>query len=1313
MAGLFFKSGIDKGFERDLSKMNLQLNSFSKNVLRDTKKMDDGFGGIGKTIKELAAIGGFAAISMELKNLTDETYKYRLEISKLTDLQGQQLYDFTADVMASANTFGQETSKMALSVSNFAKGMGVDYNTALQLVNKGFTDGANSSDEFLDQLREYPALLKESGLSAEQTIAIMTQQAKSGIYSDKGIDTIKEGNIRLREMTVATKAALTGIGISGDELQKQLQNGTLTTFQAIQKVSAKLAELPDSSAKVGTALADIFGGPGEDAGIAFIRTLATVQTSLTSTAENVGGVVSQEQELLNVNKELQKAFSNLLGDKNPFTELVIAGKESLIFLIENKDVILSLAAAIVGWKAGQIAMTQVQKLNVAMTYNQIQAQRLTVATGKQVNAANLLMIKSFKALRAAIATNPIGLMISAITILLPLASDLVKSFSKVDEKAKDLADVIKETASSVEKETLSLKVLQTQLQRTEPNSAERVRLIKELNKQYPDLLKNVKGEKVSIDDLNKSFSNYISNLENTIRLKTLQSKLESLIREQQDIESDKDLSGNELYNKLKAIEARKTALNDELIYQKNIVDVSKKYADLIKEQTTLLAQQNDGGSLGETLTNQIQSYDDFAKEYQRINSLTPDGHKISRNITKEELDKAYLQYEQNQQAYISTAENRKKRLLEIEKELNGELTKRETAPVDPAEAKKAQDDANKARLDSLNKSLDIETQIRNNELLKQFAFNESKQDELNQRLLESDLEYLRKKRQITTDALEQLKLDEQIILTRADLSKTVNLETKVVQSDVLKSIDIDGLQKRFEGIKNTELVDNNSLETQKQLFEDITNVVYELQNAFGEVDSELSLILDTAMQVGSGFLGVVDGIKAVEMAATGLEKASAVLAVIAAVMKTINIVTSAIDEANQAQIDKEVTKLQTIHAINLSLIEQNALYKQGNQLLASDSWGTAINGLNTYNLALQKQKETISALSGESNTQAKSMLSNVLDGFKTGLGGVGVIGNLLGGRNERKQLESIKNQAQTYGTVLEQALAGVAVKTKTASKFGRIVGKTDEYDSLLTMYPQLIDSAGELDTTLLKTIVDTQNLSQIDKERLTEIIELTDAANKAYEQFGSYIADIFGNVANDITQAFQTMYESGTDAMTSLEGSMSDMIENFTRDIIEFSLLQPLVNQVNETANTLGQQYAKGDITADELQQNIVSTLGDFYNSLNTIQPEILKAYENADILAAQAGFDSAFAGEAQAVAATGSAVSTIQKSITENTATELTGRVNAILFNTQLMITNSNDMLDLATANLVTLNKIRENTDYLPEIASNTKKTYEKLGNL
>ena len=79
----------------------------------------------------------------------------------------------------------------------------------------------------------------------------------------------------------------------------------------MQEVSARLNELPDSSQKVGTAIADIFGNMGEDAGLKYIRTLKDISTDLDSVKKKTGELGKAEEDLLTSQTELTKEISLL------------------------------------------------------------------------------------------------------------------------------------------------------------------------------------------------------------------------------------------------------------------------------------------------------------------------------------------------------------------------------------------------------------------------------------------------------------------------------------------------------------------------------------------------------------------------------------------------------------------------------------------------------------------------------------------------------------------------------------------------------------------------------------------------------------------------------------------------------------------------------------------------------------------------------------------------------------------------------------------------------------------------------------------
>lgn len=282
--------------------------------------MGDGAKALGNTLMGLMknpvflAIAGVAGVAGAFKWWYD--YNAGLvEATRLTQqftgLAGQELSQVRNQVTVLADTFDSDFREVMVAANAVSKQFGIDIQQSLNLVQQGLVAGANANGEFFDTLREYPAYFREAGLTAEQFIAITTQAAQQGIFSDKGVDTIKEANLRLREMTTATAEALDGIGISSQEVQEALRTGAMTTFDVIQQVSARLGELPDSAAVVGTAIADIFGGPGEDAGLAYIRTLQDINLNLDEVTARTGELGQLQEKQLRSELELQNALSAL------------------------------------------------------------------------------------------------------------------------------------------------------------------------------------------------------------------------------------------------------------------------------------------------------------------------------------------------------------------------------------------------------------------------------------------------------------------------------------------------------------------------------------------------------------------------------------------------------------------------------------------------------------------------------------------------------------------------------------------------------------------------------------------------------------------------------------------------------------------------------------------------------------------------------------------------------------------------------------------------------------------------------------------
>lgn len=308
--------GINNDFANSL--INISQNSdgfkgFMSNAKAEISSFTSSLTGLLKN-KVFLGVAGIAGAGYAFKWWYDynQGIKEATKLTKqFTDYSGNQLKEYRSEVQALADYYGKDFKEMLTVVNALSKQFGIENTNALKLIRDGFIANADIGGDYLDILKEYSSSFKEAGISADQFIAIIAQTTQMGIFSDKGIDTIKEANIRLREMNTATADALDGIGISSKRVQQELQSGYKTTFQIMQEVSARLNELPGTSQKVGTAIADIFGGQGEDAGLNYIRTLKNISTDLDAVKKKTGELGKAEEDMIASQTELTKEISLL------------------------------------------------------------------------------------------------------------------------------------------------------------------------------------------------------------------------------------------------------------------------------------------------------------------------------------------------------------------------------------------------------------------------------------------------------------------------------------------------------------------------------------------------------------------------------------------------------------------------------------------------------------------------------------------------------------------------------------------------------------------------------------------------------------------------------------------------------------------------------------------------------------------------------------------------------------------------------------------------------------------------------------------
>ncbi|MVN77755.1 hypothetical protein GO988_15585 [Hymenobacter sp. HMF4947] len=260
-----------------------------------------------------AVLEGVKELGAEIVNTTKEVAELRGNINTMTGATGAELDGLTTSVLAVSRTFGKDFNEVLVAGNTLSKQMGVSQQEAMRLIQQGFLAGADAGGDFLDQVKEYAPQFKDAGFAAQDFIGHISQSATQGIFSDKGADVVKEFGLRIREQTKATTEAMQAA--FGSDFTKQIfdgiNNGSITVEQALQKVGKELDETKIPASQLQTVIADVFGGPGEDAGIDYLKSLKNVGKGVDDLVDKTNVYTQRQERLLNSQTELAEAQNEL------------------------------------------------------------------------------------------------------------------------------------------------------------------------------------------------------------------------------------------------------------------------------------------------------------------------------------------------------------------------------------------------------------------------------------------------------------------------------------------------------------------------------------------------------------------------------------------------------------------------------------------------------------------------------------------------------------------------------------------------------------------------------------------------------------------------------------------------------------------------------------------------------------------------------------------------------------------------------------------------------------------------------------------
>ena len=302
---------------------------------------------------------------------------------------------------------------------------------------------------------------------------------------------------------------------------------------------------------------------------------------------------------------------------------------------------------------------------------------------------------SFKFLKGAIVATGIGAVVAGIAYLAGAfddATSAVSNYAKAQDQSNEIA---KKAIESAANELSALDKLQKTLKDETLTRNQKNKAVAELQKQYPDLLKNVNAEKLSISELNTAVVLNIKLAESRARVSAAESlraaKFQEILLNEIELRKEQEKrdrivflqrnSGNREYrDELERIG------NSESYRNFKALENAKLRAESLKKEIS----QIDGiTKADQALISQVESK---FKVYQEEEKKIVKTHKIKttiknqeinyeREIAAEKIKQIEEEYERQRQKLIFDADNRIKDLkagkgkAELEKEIRETLTK--------------------------------------------------------------------------------------------------------------------------------------------------------------------------------------------------------------------------------------------------------------------------------------------------------------------------------------------------------------------------------------------------------------------------------------------------------------------------------------------------------------------------------------------------------------------------------------------------------------------------------------------------------------
>lgn len=183
------------------------------------------------------------------------------------DATNAQIESITAKVLDLTTAFDQDLAGATGAVGTMLKtGLAPDADAAMDILTRGFQQGADKAGDLLDTMTEYPALFQALGIDGQTATGLIAQGMAGGARSaDLVADALKEFQIRAIDGSKASAEAYGTIGLNAEEMTAKIAAGGEGAREGLDQVLDGLRAMEDPVERNAAAVG-LFGTQAEDLG---------------------------------------------------------------------------------------------------------------------------------------------------------------------------------------------------------------------------------------------------------------------------------------------------------------------------------------------------------------------------------------------------------------------------------------------------------------------------------------------------------------------------------------------------------------------------------------------------------------------------------------------------------------------------------------------------------------------------------------------------------------------------------------------------------------------------------------------------------------------------------------------------------------------------------------------------------------------------------------------------------------------------------------------------------------------------------------